>query len=171
MPPTRPACSPPTNPARTGGGCGAEGVVSLPPAPQAVAAPALVWCLRASCSLSGLFSSVSHDLSAQKPELSEGSRRDTFTVSRCTAPPHPTPQRSSASRLGLIEEAEMGTGLARAPGRPPRAVPDLGASFCSRKGGNGSEKGSAWSRSPGEEVGVGTRTRALGERLRETERW
>lgn len=63
-----------------------------------------------------------------------------------------------------------------------RTVPALGASFRSHKGGNGSERGSGWSRSPGGEVGVGTRTRALatpgshrtpslGERLRSRQHW
>lgn len=47
------------------------------------------------------------------------------------------------------------------PGRPPRVVPALGASSRSHKGGNDSEKGSAWSRSPSEEVGVWNRTHVL----------
>ena len=91
-------------------------------------------------------------------------RRETHSLFPCALPHRPPPPakfRPSAGTHGGGRDGDR-AGRGTVPGRPPRAAPDLGASFCSRKGGNGSEKGSAWSRSPGEEVGVGTRTRALG---------
>lgn len=100
-------------------------------------------------------------------------------------PPHPThPQQSSDPRPGRhMGRQRWGQGkLRESAWSLRRTVPALGASFRSHKGGNGSERGSGWSRSPGGEVGVGTRTRALatpgshrtpslGERLRSRQHW
>lgn len=77
-------------------------------------------------------------------------------------PPGSRPQPSSVRGWDARRGQTRGQGRRRIEaGRPPRALPDLGASFHSHKGGNGSEKGSAWSRSPGGEVGGRTRTRVL----------
>ena len=122
-----------------------------------------------------------HPPRAQRLRLGAGTPpgRDTFTVSLRT--PHRTPP--PAKFRPKAEEAQGGgrgggrAGRGVVPGRLRSVVPAPGASFRSHKGGNGSQKGSAWSRSPSEEVGVGTRTRvlatpgpqgiaSLGERLR-----
>lgn len=70
-------------------------------------------------------------------------------------PTAPHPQRSSDPRSGHLEDAEMATGQAegRCLGACREQSLTWGCLFSSRKGGNGSAKGSAWSRSPGEEVG------------------
>lgn len=84
--------------------------------------------------------------------------RETFRGSLCT---FPHPQQSSDPRE-TQGEAETGAGQAEGEClQPAEDSPGPGCVFRSHKGGNGSERGSARSRSPGEKVGEGTRTRAL----------
>lgn len=150
-----------------------------------------------------LFSLVSYDLYASVAAALSSSVPSGFPVPGCVGwvqeprgeghiqcfsvhpPPHPThPQQSSDPRPGRhMGRQRWGQGkLRESAWSLRRTVPALGASFRSHKGGNSSERGSGWSRSPGGEVGVGTRTRALatpgshrtpslGERLRSRQHW
>lgn len=111
-------------------------------------------------------------------------REETRSLFPCALPTEHHPQRSSDPKLRRHRRRQRwGQGRLR----DSAWAPAPGASFRSHKGGNGSQKGSAWSRSPSEEVGVGNRTRVLAtpgpqgiasleERLRAdstrvTERW
>lgn len=123
----------------------------------------MVLCLRL-CEVSVY---LSLDLSGSLGSAAWAGCRDgaggTLSAPPCTPrPPAPAPSqaRSAAgTHAGGRHAGRAGRGIEA--GRPPRALPDLGASFHSHKGGNGSEKGSAWSRSPGGDVGGSTRTRVL----------
>lgn len=95
------------------------------------------------------------DLFAQKLELGVGIPQGQTHSVFLWALPHRTPAPAKfRPTVGHLEEAEMATGQAE--------IVCLGACrgqsltwvrlFSSRKGGNGSAKGSAWPRSPGEEV-------------------
>lgn len=112
-------------------------------------------CLRVSCSPS-LFPLVSHDLFAQKLKLGVGIPRGQTRSVFLWALPHRTPTPAKF-------RPTVGTpGGSRDGDRAGRGIVCLGSCrgqsltwvrlFSSRKGGNGSAKGSAWPRSPGEEV-------------------
>lgn len=183
--PNPPGLFPTLNPAREGRGKRGEPHCAPPPGPGSCR-PALI-CVSASLAISpSLLSLVSHDLhGCVATSLSLGAskmhraptrwrrdpaRGDTLGSS-AHSPPPPTPAKFGP-RWRHTEGAEVGAG--QAEGRCQGACQ---GSPCPRTGGSGSEKGSAWSRSPGEEVGVGTRPRvpatpglpgsaSLGERLR-----
>lgn len=137
MPPTRPACSPPTNPARRGGECGGEGVARLPPPPPPPPQPGLwspgLWFVSPRLLLSvSLSLGLSRSL---RPEAQAGCRdpsgTDTLSVSLGTSPPHPKPSQVQTHGRDTWRRQRWRQGRQRdsVPGLLPRAVPDLGASF------------------------------------------
>lgn len=182
-PPTRLACSPPFNPAQDGRGTwGRRGSQT---GPRLGAGPWSLRCLSVFLRLllsPALVSLASHDLHASVttsfslcPEKSRcppawaGSRdikwRDTFCVSLCTR------RRTAPTRSAVQTKGREATWGGRGGGGADRgAAPGARRGQCQAwvrlfaptKEETAQRAGSAWSGSPREEVGVGTRTRALG---------